>query len=90
MKNEFRVRAVKRYVVTHFSDDVRGSKSCRQFGEFPNIDQANEVAKALAASVPGATFATVAERREPIAEAYAYTSEQSDALMKHMNGITPA
>lgn len=86
-ENEFRVRAVKRYVVTHFTSDGQGNGSCRQLGEYPNIDQADEVGKALAASVPGATFATVADRREPVAERYAYTPEQSDRLMGEPIGI---
>jgi len=80
-ENEFRVRAVKRYVVTHFTSDGRGHGNCRQLGEYPNIDQADEVGQALAASVSGATFATIADRREPIAERYAYTPQEADELM---------
>lgn len=80
-ENEFRVRAVKRYVVTHFQSDGNGDGSCRQLGEFPNIEQADEVGKALAASVSGATFATIADRREPIAERFAYTPEQANRLI---------
>lgn len=86
-ENEFRVRAVKRYVVTHFTSDGKGNGSCRQLGEYPNIDQADEVGKALAASVAGATFATISDRREPIAEVYAYTPAQSDALASATIGI---
>lgn len=80
-ENEFRVRAVKRFVVTHFSSDGKGTGSCTQFGEFPNIHQADVVGRALAASVPGATFATIEDRRNPLLEVYAYTPEQADALM---------
>lgn len=80
-ENEFRVRAVKRYVVTHFTSDGHGHGKCRQLGEYPNIDQADEVGQALAASVSGATFATIADRREPLAERYSYTSQEADELM---------
>lgn len=80
-ENEFRVRMVKRYVVTHFTSDGCGNGNCRQLGEYPNIEQADEVGRALAASVPGAVFATVSDRREPVAERYAYTPEQADRLM---------
>lgn len=78
-ENEFRVRAVRRFVVTHFQSDGKGA-SCSQYGEFPNIRQAVEVGRALAASVPGATFATIEEQGEPLYEVYAYTPEQADAL----------
>lgn len=81
-ENEFRVRAVTRYVVTHFSSNGRDSGGCRQLGEFPNIEQADEVGRALAASVPDATFVTIADRREPVAERYAYTQQEADELMK--------
>jgi hypothetical protein len=63
-ENEFRVRAVKRFVVTHFQSDGKGMASCSQYGEFPNIRQAVEVGRALAASVPGATFATIEDRSD--------------------------
>ena len=79
-ENEFRVREVKRYVVTHFKSDGKGNGSCRQIGEYPNIDQADEVASALQKINPGSTFATIEERRTPLVEVYAYTEEQADKL----------
>lgn len=86
-ENEYRVRPVTRYVVTHFTSDGKGKGACRQFGEFPNQEQADEVAQALASRQPGATFATLERRPEPIAEFYAYTPEQSDALTRVVSGF---
>lgn len=86
-ENEFRVRAVKRYVVTHFTSDGHGTGSCTQFGEFPNIDQADKVGRALSDVTPGSTFATIVDRREPVGVFYAHTSEQADALMNVVLGF---
>lgn len=83
IENEYRVRAVTRYVVTHFmSTDQPGSGSSVQYGEFPNIDQADVVGRALNEANPGSTFVTIEERREPRATVYAYTKEQAAKLME--------
>jgi hypothetical protein len=82
IENEYRVRAVTRYVVTHFmSTDKPGSGTSVQYGEFPNIDQADVVGRALNEANPGSTFVTIEERREPRAIVYAYTDEQVGKLM---------
>lgn len=82
---EYRVRAVKRYVVTCFTDSVEATGST-QFGEFPNIEQADAVARALQQSTPGASFATIEERREPVGVFYAYTSEDAERMMTIITG----
>ena len=88
IENEFRVRAVTRYVVTHFTSTDYGcdrlSGSCTQYGEFPNIHQADEVAKALHATTPGSTMVTIEERRVPRISIFAYTRQQADILSKFM------
>lgn len=84
-EDEFRVRAVTRYVVTHFTSDGHGNGRCTQFGEFPNIEQADAVAKALHETTPESTFATIEDRREPVCVISAFTHEQSVALMKFID-----
>lgn len=88
--SEYRVRAVTRYVVTHYEheehDDGRASGGCGQLGEFPNIDQADTVAKALQAADAGSTFATIAERREPGGVYYAYDTATNDRMMEVLHG----
>jgi hypothetical protein len=84
-KNEFRVRPAVRYIVTHFRDSGT-TGGCSNIGTFDNIDVADRVGRALAASIPGATFATVEDRREPRAQFYAYSSEQANAIMEFIHG----
>lgn len=49
--DEFRVRPVNRYVLTHYhSSDNCGS--VRTLGEFPNVDLANEVMSAMRGHIP--------------------------------------
>ena len=52
-ESEYRVREVKRYIVTHwyFTDhgDGRNEGGCNSFGEFDNVSDANTVASALQA-----------------------------------------
>ena len=52
---EYKVRPVGRYIVTRWSDDTAGSTN---MGEFPGQDLASTVARALAATEPGATCST--------------------------------
>lgn len=81
--NEFRVRAVKRYIVTHYYESEGGrTGGCSTIGTFENLDNADAVGRALAGTVPGATFATIEDRREPVAVVEAFTSEQATALMR--------
>jgi hypothetical protein len=92
-ENEYRVRAVTRYVVTHYvgEDDGNGRLSGRssQYGEFPNIQQADAVARALHAANPGSTFVTIEDRREPMGIFHAYTSEECERLMGATGGGRP-
>jgi len=88
VENDFRVRAITRYVVTHFTathyGNDRVSGGCEQYGEFPNVYQAEEVAKALHQTTPGSTYATIEEKREPRVVLLAYTEDQASALNKFM------
>lgn len=63
-ENEFRVRPVTRYVLTHYHL-IEGKGSIRNVGEFPNVESAEEVGIALQALVPDSTFVTL-EGREPV------------------------
>jgi hypothetical protein len=84
IENEYRVRPVTRYIVTHFQDNLEtgvGAASVA-YGEFPNIDQADTVGRALSAANPGSTFVTIEERRKPVAIFYAYTHEQAHKMME--------
>lgn len=61
-ENEFRVRPVTRYVLTHYNlNDGKGA--VRNVGEFPNVESAEEVAVALQALVPGSTLTTIDGRQ---------------------------
>lgn len=88
-ENEFRVRAVTRFVVTHFTatnyGNGRMSGGSEQYGEFPNIYQAEAVAKALHQTSPGSTFATIEEKREPLMTLFAYTEAQAKVLNDLVN-----
>lgn len=64
MTNEFRLRPVTRFVLTHYqADDDAGSASTRTVGEFPNVQSAEEVGVALQALVPGSTLTTIDGRQ---------------------------
>jgi hypothetical protein len=80
-ENEYRVRAVTRYVVTHFTSDGVRNAGSEQFGEFPNKREAETVGRALCAADPGSTFQTIMDAPEPCGIFYATTSEQAHALM---------
>lgn len=56
--NEFRVRPVTRFNLTHFQADGAGS-SVRSLGEFDTVEKAEEVGMALNCLVPGSTFQTL-------------------------------
>ena len=67
--NEFRVRPVTRYIVTHHISHVTEDKdedSTCQCGEFENIEQAIRVGRALTDITPGATFEIVGRHGEVI------------------------
>lgn len=49
---EFRVKCVRRYIVTDW-DDYRGGGRVRELGEYPNTQAANMVAKAFGTVYPG-------------------------------------
>lgn len=57
-ENEFRVRPVTRYNVTHYLSDG-SSGSCASLGEFTSLEAAERVARAMHAGAPGSTFATL-------------------------------
>lgn len=62
--NEFRVRPVTRFVLTHYSaDDEEQRSATRTVGEFPNVESAEEVGVALQALVPGSTLTTIDGRQ---------------------------
>lgn len=62
--NEFKVRRVERYALTHYqSVDQMGAS--RLIGEYDNVGAAEEVGVALQALVPGSTLETV-EGRQPM------------------------
>lgn len=50
--NEYRVRPVQRFVVTHYQTDGPGNGAVRTIGEFPNTQIAQEVASAMRAYAP--------------------------------------
>jgi len=55
--NEFRVRAVTRYVVTHYHYNEEAREAgCGPMGEFDHLEYAMQIGAALAASIPGAKF----------------------------------
>lgn len=58
--NEFRVRPVTRFNLTHFMADGP-SQSCGSVGEFGSLNEADTVARALQASIPGATYMPLKE-----------------------------
>lgn len=58
--NEFRVRPVTRFNLTHFKADGP-SQSCGSVGEFGSQLEAETVARALQASIPGATYTPLKE-----------------------------
>lgn len=77
--NEFRVRPVTRFQLTHYQRDEGGpqmevhllssssvqkvSGSLRTVGEFPSVEAAEEVGVALQALVPGSTLETIEGRQ---------------------------
>lgn len=56
--NEFRVRPVTRFNLTHYQEGER-TGSVRSLGEFDAVEQAEEVGQALNCLVPGSTFTTL-------------------------------
>jgi len=60
--NEFKVRRVERFALTHYHSVDRMSSS-RVIGEFDNVEAAEEVGVALQALVPGSTLETVEGRQ---------------------------
>jgi hypothetical protein len=56
--NEFRVRPVTRFNLTHFQSDDKTS-GVRSLGEFDTVEKAEEVGMALNCLVPGSTFQTL-------------------------------
>lgn len=63
--NEFRVRPVTRFILTHHHDPAQPGKTpyTRTVGEFPNVECAEEVGVALQALVPGSTLETIPGRQ---------------------------
>lgn len=59
--NEFRVRPVARYQLTHFHASGK-SQGVRTVGEFDSVESAEEVGVALQALVPGSTLTTISGR----------------------------
>lgn len=59
-ENEFRVRPVTRYNVTHYLAEGR-SASCTSLGEFDSLEAAERVALAMHRAEPGSTFATLSK-----------------------------
>lgn len=57
-ENEFRVRPVMRYNVTHYLSDGKCA-SCTSLGEFDNLEAAERVAQAMHKGCEGSTFATL-------------------------------
>lgn len=62
--NEFRVRPVTRFILTHFHEQGR-SASVRSLGEFDRIEDAEEIGVALNLLVPGSVFTTLEGRPVP-------------------------
>jgi hypothetical protein len=60
--NEFRVRPVQRFQLTHYQESENAS-SCRTVGEFPSVESAEEVGVALQALVPGSVLTTIDGRQ---------------------------
>jgi hypothetical protein len=58
IENEYRVRAVERFVVTHYQRDEK-SGSCGNIGEFPSKEAADRVARALHESDVPSTYVTI-------------------------------
>lgn len=68
-ENEFRVRPVQRFNLTHYQSDGR-TGSVRSLGEFDSIEKAEELGVAMNLLVPGSTFATILGRPVPNYPAY--------------------
>jgi hypothetical protein len=62
--NEFRVRPVTRFALTHYQEG-EGTASSRTIGEFPNVEAAEEVGVALQVLVPGSLLTTL-DGRAPL------------------------
>jgi hypothetical protein len=60
--NEFRVRPVTRFNLTHYCTDGPGTGSVRSMGEFDTVEQAEEVGMALNCLVPGSMLTTLEGR----------------------------
>jgi hypothetical protein len=58
LENEYRVRAVERFVVTHYEREERRA-SCSNMGEFPNRESADRVARALHERDVPSTYVTI-------------------------------
>lgn len=62
IENEFRVRPVTRYALTHYLREEGARGSCREIGEFSSVERAEEVGVALQSLVPGSTLTTIVGR----------------------------
>lgn len=63
--NDFRVIPVTRYVVTHYHHDEEAREAgSGPMGEFDHLAYAEQAAKALAASIPGAAYRGVGKDDE--------------------------
>lgn len=60
--NEFRVRPVTRFNLTHYCTDGPGTGSVRSMGEFDTVEQAEEIGMALNCLVPGSVLTTLEGR----------------------------
>lgn len=58
IENEYRVRPVVRFNLTHYHADGR-SAGVRSLGEFDSLAPAEEVGRAMHAQAPGSTFVTL-------------------------------
>ena len=82
-ENEYRVRAVTRYIITHYLDTEEGPRGSDQIGEYPNVDQAERVGKALSAADHGSTFVSIMQHPKPVvAEFQCYDSETAQKMME--------
>lgn len=60
--NEFRVRPVTRFNLTHCCTNGPGTGSVRSLGEFDTVEQAEEVGMAMNCLVPGSMLTTLEGR----------------------------
>ena len=70
-ENEFRIRSVERFVVTHYRGKTKQTASCRTIGEYDNIACAEEVAAALSSLAAGSKVSSIVGR-SPLQKFYDY------------------